>query len=414
MPLRKFRSAEDQGLDPAISGSGPKNISNPFFNEGSDTVEAPFSKRVIAGDGDAASVDTAQELLASGQFENDAHKKRLERIVRTGQQSTRVRAFEDAMKTDEGRRRINAMTDFMTKKLIDAGADPNNPMTVQEFNQGNQQIWQFARGQQLVSPVQLRTANEDADNPQVARVRAANVVAASLGYEGDEAIEMSERALGYIGMNPKTGQPDRDDMFRAFEMFKSERVANQASAISAGRGLAILNKRKQQFGEDHPDMFDNGAFKKRPEVGTGIGAFFDGTFDSTQKAAGKAFDDDPRLAIWQSLNREQTNLEDTILSHAGIGNDAPGAGGDVPKDVPKTDPPPAVAGAGSAVEEAVSTTTPEADMIGLSPQAPFQLQAGNNAKVWARAQAIANKTNKPIYLRLLNGNVKKVSPSAKR
>lgn len=263
-------------------------------------ISKDFAFSVNAGEGDFASAQIARGLLANGQFQDEAHKTRLEQIIKTSDDTEFVRARADVAGNAAELKRQQQLSDFQMKKLIEAGADPKNPMSVAEFDQVAAEIQRNSLAASLPNPTQVRRKFEEADNFAV------DVANTSVAW-ADQFGLSKEQVASYFG------QPANGKFFTQGEkkqVFDMSRLASgkdtpSGERTAVGNSLKRVDKEIEQFKESNPEMFD-----ERGEIRGELSVGFRTTKEAvaTDKRLGNQF---------LKLKREQATLADKQRSFVG-------------------------------------------------------------------------------------------------
>jgi len=147
-------------------GDGPQTIDNPYFvptESAPGSGARPFYMEPQEGSGSIENTARARGMLAEGSFESEAHKKRLEKIVRVGDRTEQTKQRVWASKDDESRRMQQEQINFQQKKLIEENI--KNPYTKDELDQINGQIAAVSTAAVQAPIIQVARANEDASDP---------------------------------------------------------------------------------------------------------------------------------------------------------------------------------------------------------------------------------------------------------
>ena len=333
-----------------------------------------FATSIRAGEGSAANAAQARQLLRTGQFQDAAHKARLENIIVTSEETERTNARLATKDNAAERKRQQQLSDFQWKALVTAGADPRNPMSVAEFDQAAAEIQRNALAGSLPNPNQLRKRNEEADDPALDVTNTAKAWAEQFG--------LPEEQIGSFFGQPANGKfYTQAEKKSAFDMARqaADQDPSTGKVSAVARQLSRVDKQIEDFRKRSVRLFDdNGVQKDRPGDGFLFGA------DPEEQ---RLYDEEVKKL--EALTAQQTLYADQLQRYAGADValadtslvTPPPTGLPNPPPVPQPDKP----GSSLNVPVVVPQDSSEQDQLRIINEAERLSASQNNRIVYVKA-----------------------------
>lgn len=322
-----------------------------------------FSTAIRAGEGHAGNAAQAAQMLRTGQFENEAHKARLQEIVTVSQETEQTNARLASKDDAAERKRQQGLLDFQWKQLVQAGANPNNPMSTGEFDQAAAEIQRNALAGSMPNPNQLRKRNEEADDPALDVTNTSKAWSEQFGIDAEK--------IGSFFGQPANGKfYTQSEKKSAWDMARqaADKDPSTGQVNAVGKQLTRVDNQIVEFKKQSTRLFDeNGGLNPSPT----LGSFF--SSDASDQAAIDAYNAEKEQ--FDKLVATQTLYADQLQRYAGA--EVP----DVPQPTPT--PPPA----GLDTPGSVGQT----EQVGLSPLKPLVLPKGVSEEVQTQAIAAAKR-----------------------
>lgn len=235
--LREFNS-----IPRVIEGSAAGKATSGSYSNG-QVISNPFAGG-RGGNGNQRediNLQLARSLLADPRQTQEA-KQNLANIV----------ASQDA---DE-RRRQQAAVDLQYRKLVEAAADPRNPLSTQELAQGFSQLQLSSYASILPNPISFRKVEEETDNPQLDLTNTASAFSERFGVSQDYASSL-------LGLDPKSKKLTPEHKLKVAEFLANQSTASPTQQRAVSNSLRRVDKDISEL-KKNTVLFDNDGNVKPP------------------------------------------------------------------------------------------------------------------------------------------------------
>lgn len=272
---------------------GPLVLDNPFFEESTDPDRdtsraeniikdadtrklAPgTSTRILPGSGDKQNTDTARSILEAGTFKSEAQRKRLQQIVKVGERTEKDRARKEALATESGRKAVQGQADVVFRKIVEWGSDPDNDVSIGEFDQVKAEYQRKYAGAVLGNPIQIFKQKIGKQDPDVSIQHFAEDWGAKFNIPPSEIASMFEPGK----------MPTAEQRAKAVTVLQAGGIASGNKRAIVRDALKAINAKIERMVED-PVLFDDGVLREQPKVTAGR---FDFGFTTIEQGDVKAY-----------------------------------------------------------------------------------------------------------------------------